>query len=319
MSERERERERHRSRDRDRPAHRREKERDSRDRDPYYSKRDGERFRRERDNRDRDNEERHENYKSRRDNDRYHDHGRDSDNRETYRRENDEVIKGRYPPTVDKPSKRLEVSSTGHKGGIHTAESFGDKEREMKQLRDKKLAEMNETADQTQETVYRDKRGRKLDMLTEFMRQQEAAEGKRQKIEQAQYEWGKGAVQKQAAEDKIKELEEIANEPFARTIDDPKLEKIKKSIIRDGDPMAEYFSKKERKKQIDPELGIVVSKTGKPLYSGPNPTPNRFGLRPGYRWDAVDRGNGFEQRILTKQSEKMGYKDEEYKYSVSDL
>jgi pre-mRNA-splicing factor CWC26 len=179
---------------------------------------------------------------------------------------------------------------------------------------------MNEKLpDQSQETIYRDKRGRKLDMLTEFMRQQEVVEGKKQKIEEAQYEWGKGAVQKQAAVDAVKELEEIAQEPFARTIDDPKLEKIKKSQIRDGDPMAEYFMKKVEKSQIDPELGVRTSRTGKPLYSGPNPTPNRFALRPGYRWDAVDRGNGFEHRILTKQSEKMSYKDEEYKYSVSDL
>lgn len=85
-------------------------------------------------------------------------------------------------------------------------------------------------ADKQGDTVYRDKRGRKLDMLNEFMRQQASREGKEVKMEQAQYEWGKGVVQKEAAEDAQKELERIASEPFARTIDDPRLEMIKKSV-----------------------------------------------------------------------------------------
>ena len=41
------------------------------------------------------------------------------------------------------------------------------------------------------ETVYRDKKGKKLDMLSEFMRQQNTEESKKLKLEQAQYEWGK--------------------------------------------------------------------------------------------------------------------------------
>jgi hypothetical protein len=48
-----------------------------------------------------------------------------------------------------------------------------------------------------QDTVYRDKKGKKLDMLNEFMRQQAVREGKEFKLEKAQHEWGKGLVQKQ--------------------------------------------------------------------------------------------------------------------------
>ena len=84
-----------------------------------------------------------------------------------------------------------------------------------------------------EETVYRDKRGRKLDMLNEFMNNQSVKDIKKTKIEKATYEWGFGTVQKNLAEEKLNELEQIANEPFARTINDPKLELMKKNEIRE--------------------------------------------------------------------------------------
>lgn len=215
-----------------------------------------------------------------------------------------------------KKGDRQDTASSGHRAGVQSAESFGRAERELRRARDEGLAELDQ---QPGETVYRDRRGRKLDMLNEFMRQQELADGKRAKIEQAQFEWGRGASAKQQREDALRELAEIADEPFARTADDPKLEKMRKETIREGDPMAQYFQKKRDRREVDPALGVRTSRTGKPLYTGPNPTPNRFGIRPGYRWDAVDRGNGFEHRVLTQINERRANKDDEYKYSVSDL
>merc|ERR1712000_92482 len=111
-------------------------------------------------------------------------------------------------------------------------------------------------------------------MLNEFMRQQAARDGKEVKMEKAQFEWGKGIVQKESAAETARELEAIANEPFARTIDDPRLEEHKRKLIRDGDPMAEYFAAKQAEKEKD-----VVKKSGKPakpIYRGPAPPPNRF-------------------------------------------
>lgn len=107
-------------------------------------------------------------------------------------------------------------------------------------------------------------------------------------------------------------------------VDDPKLEKMRKEALRDGDPMAEYFAKNQEKERSrrgkdSSSEGIGNGATAKPLYKGPNPTPNRFGIRPGYRWDAIDRGNGFEKKVLLSLSEKSALKEDEYKWRVSDL
>lgn len=239
--------------------------------------------------------------------------------------------------------RRLEKTSSGHRAGIHSAHEFGEAERHLKRSRDAELNEFNSkfaSQNGVQETIYRDKKGRKLDMLNEFMKQQEAAnkkEAQKKAIEEAQYEWGKGAVQRKEIEKSQLELLDMQNQPFARTIDDPKLEAMRKSVLRDGDPMAAYFeaqrakaeSKQQKQEQEQPVadagndssnakvLRMAVSK--KPAYKGPEPKPNRFSIRPGYRWDAVDRGNGFEHKVMTKMNARKSLKDDEYKWSVSDL
>lgn len=54
----------------------------------------------------------------------------------------------------------------------------------------------------------------------------------------------------------------------------------------------------------DPALAFLTRRSGprvrRPQYDGPPPPPNRFNIKPGYRWDGVDRGNGFESRLFLK-------------------
>ena len=70
-------------------------------------------------------------------------------------------------------------------------------------------------------------------------------------------------------------------------------------------------------RSIDPILCCLF--TEKPKYKGPPPPPNRFGIMPGYRWDGVNRSNGFEKQIFAKQAEKKAFEKMKYKWSTEDM
>ena len=57
----------------------------------------------------------------------------------------------------------------------------------------------------------------------------------------------------------------------------------------------------------------------KPKYSGPPAPPNRFSIQPGYRWDGVVRGNGWEEKMLLQQNASTAQSEEQYKYAVADM
>lgn len=141
------------------------------------------------------------------------------------------------------------------------------------------------------------------------------------KLEKAQFEWGLGTVQKQEAARALQEVADMASQPFARTADDPQLETIRKAAIRDGDPMAEYFLQQQAEAE-EVEREHITLTTGvklKPRYSGPPPAPNRFGITPGYRWDAVDRGNQFERQVMLFGSSRKASAEDKHRWSSSDL
>jgi len=157
-------------------------------------------------------------------------------------------------------------------------------------------------------TVYRDKKGRKLDGLETFLRQEE---GKFKSNEEEDMEWGKGKVQKQQKIDKWEEVEKEKLKPFARNINDEDLNDMWKDQDRWGDPMLNLVQKKKKKSKN--------SAPAKPVYRGPPAPPNRFAILPGYRWDGEDRSNGFEKMHFEQQSKRFALKEEAYLWSVADM
>ncbi|KAF9942357.1 Pre-mRNA-splicing factor cwc26 [Mortierella alpina] len=158
------------------------------------------------------------------------------------------------------------------------------------------------------DTVYRDASGRKVDRVQEKIEKAEAARREIEKQEQ-QMEWGKGIVQREAEVDRKRREEEEKLEPLARYKDDAELNEELKERDRWNDPAAKFLTGVKKSKKAAPKY---------PLYQG-NIPPNRFNIRPGYRWDGVDRSIGFEQEYFQRMNTKKHNAMEAHMWSVEDM
>ncbi|KAF9957406.1 Pre-mRNA-splicing factor cwc26 [Mortierella alpina] len=158
------------------------------------------------------------------------------------------------------------------------------------------------------DTVYRDASGRKVDRVQEKIEKAEAARREIEKQEQ-QMEWGKGIVQREAEVDRKRREEEEKLKPLARYKDDAELNEELKERDRWNDPAAKFLTGVKKSKKAAPKY---------PLYQG-NIPPNRFNIRPGYRWDGVDRSIGFEQEYFQRMNTKKHNAMEAHMWSVEDM
>uniref|UniRef100_A0A7S3PN01 BUD13 homolog n=1 Tax=Aplanochytrium stocchinoi TaxID=215587 RepID=A0A7S3PN01_9STRA len=209
-------------------------------------------------------------------------------------------------------------------GGIKDKETFRREAEQRRKQRGIEDTEENAAAmGKNATTVYRDRRGRKLDMLNEFMRSRDMTEGKKVLEKKLEYEWGVGKIDKEKAEENRRELEDAKNSSFSRYADDEVINDRLKSRIRSGDPMAALLSSNSSRRNNNPNSfnagQQAQQNNSKPVYKGPPPAPNRFGIQPGYRWDGIDRGSGFEKKYLEAQNTKKADSEERYKWSVSDM
>ncbi|KAI0656974.1 Pre-mRNA-splicing factor of RES complex-domain-containing protein [Cubamyces menziesii] len=211
------------------------------------------------------------------------------------------------PPAEDEKPQIVETEEPAFTGGLLTSAQLKKKLPKHKPQEPKRSAE-EEAAERAaaQETIYRDASGRKVDIAAE---RAEAARLKREREEKEakKMEWGKGLVQREEAEKRKQELEAMRNRSFARTADDTELNEELRAQERWNDPAAAFLTKKKSKGPRKPE------------YTGPPPPPNRFGIKPGYRWDGVDRSNGFEKKYFQKINERRRRGAESYEWSVDDM
>ncbi|XP_067662520.1 BUD13 homolog [Haliotis asinina] len=208
--------------------------------------------------------------------------------------------------------KKATKTLGGAKAGLSSAREMKQEAEKMRKKEDDMFRKIDgEMLGKNAKTVFREKGGRKRNFAEE--KEKEEEEARRKAVMEKRYEeWGKGLKQKEALEQRLSDTLHEAAKPLARYRDDDDLDELLKSREREGDPMA-AFLKKKKKKNKDPNV------KERPKYSGPAPPPNRFKIMPGYRWDGVDRSNGFEKQIFAKMSEKRATEKLAYKWSVEDM
>ena len=205
--------------------------------------------------------------------------------------------------------------ASGHRAGLVSAKTFMEDDQ---RIRKRQAEEEKRTGQDKQntETVYRGAGGKKKEnAAADFLRKEYEDKLKKEKEEAERYEWGMGTVQKKKDQAFEKQLEDIHLEPVVPQKDDPRRDAELKAVIHSDDPMAAHFLKKQASEAAKARGG----KPAKPVYKGPQPPPNRFGLPPGYRWDGRDRGTGWEHRVITSAANKKANKDAAYEWSVSDM
>ncbi|CBI33922.3 hypothetical protein AAG906_033910 [Vitis piasezkii] len=233
-------------------------------------------------------------------------------------------------PDLSPPRKsRKDVSSSKEpsKTGLISGKDIGELNAKTKKNDWLRFKEMDPLiSGRGAEPVYRDKRKGDRISKEEFLKSQKGEEKPKEK----KLEWGKGLAQKREAETKQQELELEKDKPFARTRDDPELDKILKDRVRWGDPMA-HLVKRKNSELILPDLGdgekmkesgfIIPQEI--PSHSwikrGLDAAPNRYGIRPGRHWDGVDRSTGFEKQMFKRTNEKQATEREAYLWSVADM
>ncbi|XP_044745996.1 BUD13 homolog [Coccinella septempunctata] len=211
------------------------------------------------------------------------------------------------------PPRKMRKTLDGKTAGLQNAKQLAAETTLLKEREAEMFKKM--TGDISRDnvsTIVRDKKtGRVRNLEEEAARELEKKQ--REDVSKEKYSrWGRGLKQVEDATKKREEELVEFNKPLARYANDEDLEKYLKEQEREGDPMLAYIRKKKKKKDVEEGKPI------KPEYMGEF-MPNRFGIRPGHRWDGVDRSNGYEKKWFEIQNSKMAQQEEAYKWSTEDM
>lgn len=209
------------------------------------------------------------------------------------------------PEMVD--TEDIQRMASGARAGLQTASQVAA-DMKKKQDEERRAAEkMTKAAGgAAQDTIYRDASGRIINVAMKRAEARKKAEDEeRQRLEKERA--ARGDVQNAEAETRKQKLKDAKTMTIARYADDAELNDELKERGHWNDPAAGFLRKKKAGRSI----------TGKPLYQGAF-QPNRYGIRPGHRWDGVDRGNGFEKQWFDSRNRKANIEKLEYQWQQDE-
>ncbi|CAK4030552.1 Pre-mRNA-splicing factor cwc26 [Lecanosticta acicola] len=160
-----------------------------------------------------------------------------------------------------------------------------------------------------QQTIYRDASGRMIN-VKEKREEAEAKAKEEERKAREEEESRKGDVQRREKEERRRDLEDAKVMTVARHADDKKMNDELKERERWNDPMAQLLATKKT-----PKAG--KSKASSKSYQG-GFEPNRYGIRPGWRWDGVDRSNGFERKWFSARNKQRDREALEYAWQLDE-
>ncbi|EFC46476.1 predicted protein [Naegleria gruberi] len=178
-------------------------------------------------------------------------------------------------------------------------------------------SDAHSTAKETSEnqTVYRHPETKKIITFEEYSELMKKKKRQTKKITQNEITWAKGLKQQEERQEMISEFDSIKSgeyKPIYET--DSSYNQLLKEQLKEEDPMARLITEKKKNQQDSKK-----SKTKKKkFYDGPHPE-NRFNIKPGWRWDGVDRSNGFENQYFKHMNNVKDREDREFLWSNADL
>ncbi|KAF9696919.1 hypothetical protein EKO04_004717 [Ascochyta lentis] len=196
---------------------------------------------------------------------------------------------------------------SGARAGLQTAAQVAADMKERQDAEQRKAEQATkELGAAAQETIYRDASGRIINVAMKRAEARKKAEDEERKKMEKERE-ARGDVQNAAAAKRKQALQDAKTMTVARYADDAELNDELKERGHWNDPAAGFLRKKKAGRSI----------TGKPLYTGAF-QPNRYGIRPGHRWDGVDRGNGFESEWFKSRNRKANIEKLEYQWQQDE-